>query len=163
MIVNTAGQSLYLRVKNPALIQKVLKDQTQLVEYKGHNLKVRHTLDATKVLRNLNIEAPSPIRYYYRWPGKYKPYAHQITTSEFLTLHRKAFLLNQMGTGKTASALWAMDYLMQLGQVQKVLIVAPLSTLERVWMDEVFTWIMHRSAVVLHGSAEKRKRLLTTD
>jgi len=145
------------------LVQKVLPGQTKVIDYNGHNLAVKHSLDATKILRNLGIKAPSPIRYYYRWTGRYKPMAHQIETADFLTLNRKAFVLNEMGTSKTASALWAADYLMQLGRVKKVLVVAPLSTLERVWLDEVFLWTMHRSAVVLHGSREKRLQLLDTD
>ena len=53
-------------------------------------------------------------------------------TSAFLTMHRKALVLNEIGTGKTQSALWASDYLMEIGEVKKVLIISPLSTLERV-------------------------------
>ncbi|HEX6825829.1 MAG TPA: DEAD/DEAH box helicase [Nitrospiraceae bacterium] len=163
MIVDKDHTRLLLRVRNPALIQKVLPGQTKVIDFEGHNLAVKHSLDATKILRNLGIKAPSPIRYYYRWTGRYKPMAHQIETADFLTLNRKAFVLNEMGTSKTASALWAMDYLMQLGRVKKCLVVAPLSTLERVWLDEVFLWVMHRSAVVLHGSREKRLQLLASD
>jgi SNF2 family DNA or RNA helicase len=163
MIVHTESKSLLLKVRNPALIRRVLPGQTRDIDFKGHNLAVKHTLDAAKVLRNLNVPAPSPIRHYYRWPGRHAPMVHQITTAEFLTLHRKAFVLNDMGTGKTPSVLWAMDYLMGLGRVKKALVIGPLSTLERVWLDEVFNWVMHRSAVVLHGSREKRLRLLDSD
>jgi len=163
MLVDVASKTLLLRARYPEAIRKVLPGQTKLIDDRGHNIAIKHTLDATKILRNMNVPAPSPIRYYYRWPGRYKPMAHQITTAEFLTLHRKAFVLNEMGTSKTASALWAMDFLMLLGRVKKCLVVAPLSTLERVWLDEVFLWVMHRSAVVLHGSREKRLKLLDSD
>lgn len=163
MIVHTQSKSLLIRARNPEMIRRVLPGQTKQIDYKGHNLAIKHTLDAAKVLRNLNVPAPSPIRYYYRFTGKYKPMAHQITTAEFCTLNRKAFILNEMGTSKTASVLWAADYLMQLGRVKKMLVVAPLSTLERVWLDEVFLWVMHRSAVALHGTREKRLRLLDSD
>jgi len=139
---------------------QVLPDQVEEVNWRGHNLAVDHSLDSTKIMRNLGIKVPSPIRYQYNWPGKYKPFEHQIVTSEFLTLHRKGFVLSEMGTAKTASALWAADYLMQQGHVRRALIVAPLSTLERVWRDEIFGITMHRTSVVLHGSAEKRLRLL---
>jgi superfamily II DNA or RNA helicase len=45
--------------------------------------------------------------------GRYKPMAHQIETAAFLTMHRRAFVFSEPGTGKTLSALWAADYLMQ--------------------------------------------------
>jgi SNF2 family DNA or RNA helicase len=156
------SNSLLLKVRNPALIHKVLPGQVKVADFEGHNLRVRHSLDATKILRNLGINAPSPIRTQYDWPGRYKPFAHQIDTSEFLTLNPRGFVLNEMGTSKTASALWAADYLMQIDKVHKVLVVAPLSTLERVWMDEIFSFIMHRRAVVLHGTAERRRELLAS-
>ena len=48
----------------------------------------------------------------YNWPGQYKPYNHQKITSAFLTERPRAFCFNEQGTGKTASVLWAADYLM---------------------------------------------------
>jgi type I site-specific restriction endonuclease len=46
--------------------------------------------------------------------------AHQKDTASFLTLNRKAFVFSEPGTGKTLSALWAADYLMQRGEVRRV-------------------------------------------
>jgi SNF2 family DNA or RNA helicase len=126
-------------------------------------LVLPHRLDETQVLRNLGFDAPSPILHYYDWPGRFKPYDHQRQTAAFLTLHKKALVLNEIGTGKSVSALWAADYLMRAGKVSKVLILSPLSTLERVWGDAVFTNFVSRRAVVLHGTAKKRKKLLATD
>ena len=63
-------------------------------------------------------------------------------------------------SGKTASALWATDYLMRVGEVKKTLIVAPLSTLDRVWCQEIFHVLPHRRAHILHGSRDKRLALL---
>jgi SNF2 family DNA or RNA helicase len=65
-----------------------------------------------------------------------------------------------MGTGKTLSALWAADYLKQQGVVNRVLIVSPLSTLDVVWGREIFTNFPHRSYAVLHGTSDKRRKLL---
>lgn len=159
MILDTTHSRVFLKVRNPALFYKVLPGQVEDVNWRGHNLAVDHNVDTTKVLRNLNIPVPSPIRHEYAWPGKYKPFAHQIATAEFCTLTRKGFVLNEMGTAKTASVLWAADYLMEFAGIQRVVVVAPLSTLERVWREEIFSVIMHRSAVVLHGTAEKRLSL----
>ena len=122
-----------------------------------------HRLDEVRVLRNLGFEAPSPILHYYDWPGKFRPYEHQKDTAAFLTINQRALVLNEIGTGKTQSALWAADYLIQTGQVKKILVVSPLSTLERVWGDAIFFGFPNRKAVVLHGTAERRRKLLSTD
>lgn len=121
---------------------------------------VQHSLDHAIVLRNLGFNAPSPIRMFYDWPGVYKPYDHQIHTAEFCTLNPRCFVLNGMGTGKTLSVLWASDYLKKLGRVHRTLIVSPLSTLERVWGDEIFRNLHERTFAVLHGSRQKRLDLL---
>ena len=55
----------------------------------------------------------------YEWPRPpgFTPFAHQKVTAEFLANQRKAFCFNEQGTGKTASVIWAVDYLMKLGLV----------------------------------------------
>ena len=68
-----------------------------------------------------------------------------------------------MGTAKTASVLWAADYLMKIGAIRKVVIVAPLSTLVRVWQNEIFDVLMHRTCAVLHGTREMRLKKLAYD
>lgn len=115
------------------------------------------------MLRNIGYQAPSPIAHYYDWSGRYRPFNHQQLTAEFLTLNPRAFVLNQIGTGKTLSVLWALDYLIGVGAVRKVLIVSPLSTLERVWGDEIFRNFTHLNAVVLYGSADRRRKMLALD
>ena len=72
-------------------------------------------------------------------------------------------MLNEIGTGKTQSCLWAADHLIETGAIKKVLIISPLSTLERVWNDAIFSNLFNRKAVVLHGSSEYRKRMLNTN
>lgn len=99
----------------------------------------------------------------YHWPGPYKPFKHQVTTTNFLINNNRGFVLNDMGTGKTSSALWAMDYLLDRGDIRRALIVAPLSTLTRVWQDESFRLLTHRNTVLLYGAAPKRKRLYESD
>jgi SNF2 family DNA or RNA helicase len=77
-----------------------------------------------------------------------------------MSLHNRAFCLNSMGTGKTMTALWAYDYLRSVKAVKRVLVVAPLSTLERTWADTVFRNFPHLSVSVLYGTAQRRKKLL---
>ena len=95
----------------------------------------------------------------YSWPGPFKPLKHQVVTTKFAIDNNRCFILNDMGTGKTASSLWAADYLMSQGLVRKTLVVAPLSTLERVWRDESFKLLTHRRTQLLYGSAERRRKL----
>lgn len=86
-----------------------------------------------------------------------------MVPSTYLVLRRNGCIFATGNTGKTQSALWAADYLMQEGAVGKTLILSPLSTLERVWGDAVFMDMPHRKAVVLHGAAARRKRLLNSE
>tara|TARA_R100001591_G_scaffold36855_1_gene48210 strand:+ start:1451 stop:3016 length:1566 start_codon:yes stop_codon:yes gene_type:complete len=114
-------------------------------------------------LMRLKNNLPSPMRRDYSYPGLYKPFKHQATTAEFLSINRKAFCFNEAGTGKTSSALWAADYLMEQGKIKKVLIICPLSIMYSAWQGDVFNTCMHRSSVVCHGSAHKRKTIIESD
>lgn len=95
----------------------------------------------------------------YAWPGPFQPFDHQRRTAEFVIDNPRCFVLNDMGTGKTASVLWALDALMHAGEIRRALIVAPLSTLQRVWLHEAFQLLMHRKSVMLHGPRDKRQKL----
>jgi SNF2 family DNA or RNA helicase len=168
MIIHTPSRSLLLKVRPAALatLRNIFPAHSRPVDYQGHNLALPHSLPVVKVLRNMQIKAPSPIRYYYDWPrpARFKQvFDHQVTTAEFLTLHPRCFCLNEMGTAKSASTLWAIDYLMTLGLVHRVVIVAPLSTLQQVWLNEIFDVCMHRTALVLHAAADKRRALLARE
>lgn len=119
------------------------------------------------MLRTIGYPVPSPIGSYYDWPRDLsqvpQPFHNQVETAAFLTLHHRAYCLNEIGTGKTLSALWAADWLMRERMVRKVLILSPLSTLERVWSDAAFIHLGHRSIAVLHGTAAKRRKLFANN
>jgi len=163
MVVVEQARTLALKLNNPNRVLDSIPTAKH-VELRGVPLVLTpHKLDEVKVLRNLGINAPSPILHYYNWPGQYTPYDHQKDTAAFLTLNQRGLVLNEIGTGKTQSALWAADYLIKTKHVKKVLILSPLSTLERVWGDALFTGFPHHKFVVLHGTAEKRMKLLSKD
>lgn len=130
----------------------------------GSSVAVPFTLRNALVCRQIGVPLPSPIEIHYDWPiqpGK-RPFAHQRAMAAFMTLNPRCLNLSDMGTGKTLSALWAADYLMSIGAVRKALIVSPLSTLNRVWMDEIFTHLLgRRTGVVLYG--DRRGRLAGLD
>jgi SNF2 family DNA or RNA helicase len=159
VLIVEQAKALALKLNNPSRVLECVPTARML---RSDILVLPHRLDETQVLRNLGFDVPSPILHYYDWPGRYKPYEHQRQTAAFLTLHKKSLVLNEIGTGKTQSALWAADYLLKTKKVNRVLIMSPLSTLERVWGDAVFMNFPHRKAVVLHGAAARRKRLLDT-
>ena len=105
-------------------------------------------------------DIPSPMLRDYKWPGIYVPFEHQKDTASFLSLRERAFCFNEMGTGKTSAAIWAADYLMELGIVKRVLIVCPLSIMHSAWQNDIFKTTMHRSAAIAYGSREKRARVI---
>ena len=153
MLVVEKTKALALKLNNPNRVLDSIPTAKSL-EVRGTQIVVTpHRLDEVKVLRNLGIKAPSPILHYYDWPGQYTPFEHQRETAAFLTLHHRCLVLNEIGTGKTQSSLWAADYLIKTKKVKKVLILSPLSTLERVWGDGIFTGLVHRRFVVLHCTA----------
>lgn len=162
MILHTPTNSLLMKVNDPFAIRAALT-RSKLINHADYNVAVQLTVESSKVLRNMGLKAPAPIRYDYDWPGKFKPFAHQIVMSEFLTLNRRAFNLSEMGTAKTNAALWAADWLMKTGRVDKALILSPLSTLERVWANDIFDTLMHRRCSIVHGAFERRVQRLEAD
>lgn len=162
MLVHQPTQSLLLKAADPFAVREVL-DHSRTLDHPDYNLQVQHTLEAAKVLRNLGFDAPAPIRYQYRWPGKFRPFAHQIVMAEFQTMHRRAFNLSEMGAAKTNAALWATDWLIETGRVEKTLVLSPLSTLERVWQTDIFDTLMHRSCAIIHGTKATRLSRLKAD
>ena len=103
---------------------------------------------------------PSPIQKEYDYPGLYKPFDHQKTTAEFLSINHRAFCFNEAGTGKTSSVIWATDYLMTKGLVKRALVICPLSIMYSAWQADILNTAMHRPVAVAHGSAEKRKKII---
>ena len=160
MLLLPNKNAVALKLKNPNKILEAIP-HARLMEWRGVPVVlVPHNLDETRVLNSIGIKVPSPVQYKYDWSGQYQPFDVQRTTVDMMTLHPRAFVLNDMGSGKTISTLWAYDYLRDKRKVRRALIVAPLSTLERAWGDEVFRNFPHLNYAVLHGSRQKRLSLL---
>lgn len=117
-------------------------------------------LAETQTTASGKIPPKNSILVNYDWPGLHKPFAHQKQTADFLTLHRKAFCFNEQGTGKTASVIWACDYLMNLGIVRRVLVICPLSIMKSAWQGDLFTFAIHRTCDVAYGDAKARKKII---
>lgn len=162
VVIDKNTQSIVLHTDDPWSLRDLLP-HSKTLPHPQFNFAAQHTLESTKVLRNMGYVVPAPIRFQYDWTGRYSPYEHQILMAEFLTLHRRCFNLSEMGTMKTNAALWAADWLMKTKRVRKVLIISPLSTLQSVWQNDIFDTLPHRSAAVLHGSAARRLKYLGID
>ena len=140
----------------------VLEHTQGAKELNGSYVAVPQTLRNSQILRWLNYPvAPIITDENYDWPiepGK-TPLAHQKIMANFGVLHPRMFNLSDMGTMKTISTLWAADYLMKLHKdgTFRVIIVAPLSILERVWANAIFSnFLGHRTFEILYGSADRR-------
>ena len=96
MYIHQASKSVLLHVPDPFAIRDIIPKSKTIV-HDEYNVAVKHTIDSTKLLKNIGIDVPSPILTSYDWPGKYKPFAHQKVMAEFLTMHRRAFNLSEMG------------------------------------------------------------------
>ena len=164
MLVHKKKRVLVLKPRNPEHITTTIPT-AKTFEYKGATMvAVPHKLDEVRVLRNMGIKAPSPILYYYDWSRNVhtvpKPFFAQTETAAFLTVHPRSFVLSGLGSGKTLSSLWSYDYLRSIGERKRVLVVSTLSTLDRAWGDTIFEHFPHLTFSVLHGSKEKRLKLL---
>jgi SNF2 family DNA or RNA helicase len=152
---------LLLNLRNPNKVTTVIPKSKQL---EGNQVAVNWGLDEARILKNLQIKnIPSPIMGHYNWPGLHRPFEHQKTTASFLTLHPRAFCLNEQGTGKTGSVIWAADYLMKLGRIKRVLVICPLSIMDSAWRADLFKFAMHRHVDIAYGSREKRTRIINSE
>jgi len=153
-------KALVIPVVHPKQITSVIPKSKEL---KGDEVIVHWGIDEVHTLRSVGIKAPSPISRRYKWTGQYTPFDHQKKTAAFLTLNKRAFCFNEQGTGKTASAIWAADYLINQGKVNRVLVICPLSIMDSAWRNDMFSFAMHRRVDVAYGSKSKRKAVIEGD
>ena len=151
------SKALLLKLRNP---KRVTETVPKSKEVGANEVLVNWGIDEMHTLKRLNINVPSPIQSQYTWTGKYAPFDHQKKTSAFLTMNRKSFCFNEQGTGKTASAIWAADYLMKQGKIKRVLVICPLSIMDSAWREDLFTFAPHRSVDIAHGASKKRKVII---
>jgi SNF2 family DNA or RNA helicase len=167
-IALTNKKALVLKLRDPSKVTSVLP-VTQTIEQDGEVFTaVPHTVDAWHVLKNLgvNVQDYEPMRWYYPYPklyGRHDPMPHQSETAVFCTANKRAYILNEMRTGKTSATLWASDYLREAKQVRKVLILCTMSCMDVVWKQAIFGLFPHRTVAILHGSHERRLALLKED
>jgi len=154
--------AILFKMRNPERVLTAIPTAKEF-QHGGYNVIVPYNIEEAKLLSNLGVNTPSPIHHQYSWPGKFAPFTAQRETAAMLSMHSRAFVLNEVGTGKSMSILWAYDYLRTIGKADKLLVLAPLSTLERTWADEVFTHMPHLSFSVVYGTRKQRLKALAVD
>ena len=118
-----------------------------------HQAAVPFKMREMQIASLLGLDAISPIEKDYAWPGQFRPKSHQVEMASFMTLHPRCMNLSAMRTGKTMSAVWAADYLMDLGLVRRALVICTLSNMQRVWDKEIYRHLLgKRRARILFGT-----------
>ncbi len=157
---------LVYETPSPLHVAQLLQSLPEARQINGSFVAVPATLKNSQTLRWMQYPvAPVITEKNYDWPCApgIRPYESQRITSNFLVLAPRAFVLSDMGVGKTLATLWAADFLMRQHPGTRALIVAPLSILERVWAAAIFSnFFGKRTAEILYGTADKRMQLLET-
>lgn len=129
----------------------------------GSYFAVPRTLQNAQVLRFYNYPV-APVMDHYDWPCApgIKPWQSQQLAANFMVLHPRCFNLTGLGGGKTLTALWAADYLMQIYKPPfRALIIAPLSILKTKWANDIWRhFLSRRSCEILHGTPQQRLKAL---
>jgi SNF2 family DNA or RNA helicase len=137
------------------------------LQYNGLDmLALPHGIDETRLLRNLQLDVPAPVVEHYKFPHmnpSLRPFDKQVLTTALITMNPRSYVLNKMGTGKTLAAIWAYDYLHGRGLAKKMLVAAPLSTLDFVWAREVRSSLHNVRVQILDGDKERRLKRLRQD
>jgi hypothetical protein len=84
---------------------------------------------------------------------------------DFMVNNLRCAALARMGMGKSSATLWAIDTLMLSGDVNKVLVLAPLRVARSTWPEEVQKWdqFKHFKVQTIVGNLDQRKAALRND
>ena len=107
----------------------------------------------------MTLTAPLLSRVTYKFPSN--AFQVQKWTAALFMENERAYCLNELGTGKTRSVLYAFDALRQAGLVERMLVICPLTAMRRTWYREVMLYFPHLKAEVLHSynAVQRGKKL----
>jgi SNF2 family DNA or RNA helicase len=112
------------------------------------------------ILWRMKEPVPSPIYYDdYDW-SDVEIFAAQAQMAGLLVARSRCYNLSDVGTGKTLGALLAIDWLFRKKYATKVLVLAPLSTLDSVWNQEIKKHMSRLRPIILHGTKTQRLKAL---
>lgn len=120
-------------------------------------------------LRDHGVPAEYPVKVARDFPlivkgRREKPFKHQIATTKFLLNaenegNGNAFVLNDAGTGKTLSVLWAWWYLRRVGRAGALLVLCPKSIVFSAWCKDIMASVPQAKVAYVVGEAKKRQAL----
>ena len=87
----------------------------------------------------------------------------QKVTAALMMENRRGYVLNDLGTGKTRSVLFAFDALRKAGEANKMLVICPLSGMARTWQREIRIYFPWLRCEILYGVKSKREQKLLLD
>lgn len=96
---------------------------------------------------------------------KFSPWKYQTYAINHVMDHKASGLFLDMGMGKTVSTLTAIDNLLWLGDINKVLVIAPLRVAEDTWSTECEKWehLKHLRISKILGTKKQRRDALLKD
>lgn len=161
-IENIQNQALLIRTKMAKLVAMSVP-RSAIAEYDENGnpsaVLVRWELEQMQKCADIGVTVLSPMIRDYEFTGRYKPYVHQLKICSFLTTNKRALCFADMGTGKSLAVVHCIKYLLSIGEIKRALIIAPLSTLTRTWVDEFFNVDPSITVTKLHGPKAKRVEL----
>ena len=161
-IENIQNQALLIRTKMAKLVAMSVP-RSAIAEYDENGnpsaVLVRWELEQMQKCADIGVTVLSPMIRDYEFSGRYKPYVHQLKICSFLTTNKRALCFADMGTGKSLAVVHCIKYLLEIGEIKRALIIAPLSTLTRTWVDEFFNVDPSITVTKLHGNKAKRIEL----
>lgn len=125
----------------------------------GERLCAPWNLETMQAVAKWQVPTFSPMFRDYNFVGRFEPYLHQLKICSFLTVNKRAFCLADMGTGKSASVIWSLDYLFKTKKIKRVLIIGVLTNLQSTWIEDFFAINPMYQVTVLHGDKAKREKL----
>lgn len=96
---------------------------------------------------------------------KFKSWPYQQYSINHIIDHKDSGLFLDMGMGKTVSTLTAVDDLIFMGEVNKVLVIAPKRVAEDTWSTEVEKWdhLKHLRISKILGTPKQRIKAVEAD
>lgn len=95
----------------------------------------------------------------------YEPYIHQQFAYSHILTNLRSGLFKEMGLGKTVVTLSVIAYVKLMEDIDKVLVIAPLSVAKDVWEDEINKWqhLNHLTISKVLGTENERLAALNVD
>lgn len=162
-----ADRTLVVQTRYPGRVLETVPNSKVAYDYGDgrYEVSLDWDLPSAQTLSRFMKNVPSPIKRDYNWPRPmgFEPFDHQKETASFLSLRKRAFCFNEQGTGKTASVIWAADYLIKAGLIKRVLVICPLSIMQSAWQQDLFKFAVHRRVDVAYGDAKKRNKIANSN